>query len=143
MRCRQLARAKFAAMRNDALVKMELLDQKHGIVGTNECALCFYVISPFLPFLVFPYLLYRVVLRCRQTARAKFAHMRSDSLVKLELLDNKHGISEKYYIIKCKLIQSSHQHWKNGRPFSNQEILIRPEKSGNFSQSTGKVWKSD
>ncbi|XP_008203333.1 PRKCA-binding protein isoform X2 [Nasonia vitripennis] len=33
---------------------------------------------------------YRLVLRCRQNARTKFAKLRSDVLVKLELLDNKH-----------------------------------------------------
>ncbi|KAF7990897.1 hypothetical protein HCN44_000702 [Aphidius gifuensis] len=33
---------------------------------------------------------YRLVLRCRQEARIKFAMLRSDVLVKLELLDNKH-----------------------------------------------------
>ncbi|ESN91862.1 hypothetical protein HELRODRAFT_187613 [Helobdella robusta] len=33
---------------------------------------------------------YRLILRCRQEARARFAKMRSDVLVKLELLDNKH-----------------------------------------------------
>jgi len=33
----------------------------------------------------------RLVLRCRQDARSRFAKMRSDVLVKLELLDNKHG----------------------------------------------------
>lgn len=33
---------------------------------------------------------YRLVLRCRQEARSKFARLRSDVLVKLELLDNKH-----------------------------------------------------
>jgi len=33
----------------------------------------------------------RLVLRCRQDARTRFAKMRSDVLVKLELLDNKHG----------------------------------------------------
>ncbi|XP_048507390.1 PRKCA-binding protein isoform X2 [Athalia rosae] len=33
---------------------------------------------------------YRLVLRCRQEARTKFAKLRSDVLVKLELLDNKH-----------------------------------------------------
>lgn len=36
-------------------------------------------------------LIFRVVLRCRQLAREKFARLRSDVLVKLELLDNKHG----------------------------------------------------
>lgn len=33
---------------------------------------------------------YRVVLRCRQLARERFAKLRSDVLVKLELLDQKH-----------------------------------------------------
>lgn len=32
----------------------------------------------------------RLVLRCRQGARAKFAKLRSDVLVKMELLDSKH-----------------------------------------------------
>ena len=93
LRCRQLARAKFAAMRNDALVKMELLDQKHGIV-TSKCVCV--LAKPHFPLLR---LLCRVVLRCRQTARAKFAQMRSDSLVKLELLDNKHGIIQQ--LLRC------------------------------------------
>jgi hypothetical protein len=34
---------------------------------------------------------YRLVLRCRQDARSRFAKMRSDVLVKMELLDQKHG----------------------------------------------------
>jgi len=33
---------------------------------------------------------YRLILRCRQDARSKFAKLRSDVLVKLELLDQKH-----------------------------------------------------
>lgn len=33
---------------------------------------------------------YRLILRCRHNARTKFAKLRSDVLVKLELLDNKH-----------------------------------------------------
>lgn len=32
----------------------------------------------------------RLILRCRQDARARFARLRSDVLVKMELLDNKH-----------------------------------------------------
>ena len=39
---------------------------------------------------------YRLVLRCRQEARARFAKMRSDVLVKIELLDNKHGMHMKH-----------------------------------------------
>ena len=35
----------------------------------------------------------RLILRCRQLARVRFAKMRSDVLVKLELLDQKHGLS--------------------------------------------------
>ena len=34
---------------------------------------------------------FRLVLRCRQEARTRFAKMRSDVLVKMELLDQKHG----------------------------------------------------
>jgi hypothetical protein len=34
---------------------------------------------------------YRLILRCRQLARQKFAKIRQDVLVKLELLDQKHG----------------------------------------------------
>ncbi|XP_064616079.1 PRKCA-binding protein-like isoform X1 [Liolophura sinensis] len=33
---------------------------------------------------------YRLILRCRQDARSRFARMRSDVLVKMELLDQKH-----------------------------------------------------
>lgn len=36
------------------------------------------------------YFLIRLILRCRQDARNRFAQLRSDVLVKLELLDNKH-----------------------------------------------------
>ena len=36
------------------------------------------------------YISFRLVLRCRADARKRFAAMRSDVLVKLELLDNKH-----------------------------------------------------
>jgi hypothetical protein len=32
----------------------------------------------------------RLILRCRQLARTRFAKLRSDVLVKMELLDNKH-----------------------------------------------------
>lgn len=35
---------------------------------------------------------YRLVLRCRQEARARFAKMRKDVLEKIELLDQKHGL---------------------------------------------------
>ena len=35
----------------------------------------------------------RLILRCRQLARERFAKMRADVLVKLELLDQKHGRS--------------------------------------------------
>lgn len=34
---------------------------------------------------------YRLILRCRQDARSRFAKLRNDVLIKLELLDNKHG----------------------------------------------------
>ena len=38
---------------------------------------------------------YRLILRCRQLARQKFAKSRQDVLVKLELLDQKHGKKER------------------------------------------------
>lgn len=46
----------------------------------------------------------RLVLRCRQDARVRFAKMRSDVLVKIELLDQKHGIEfQLFCFLKCKL----------------------------------------
>lgn len=33
---------------------------------------------------------FRLILRCRQVARVRFAKLRADVLVKMELLDNKH-----------------------------------------------------
>ena len=41
-------------------------------------------------------LVFRLILRCRQLARERFAKMRADVLVKLELLDQKHGLSIKF-----------------------------------------------
>lgn len=35
--------------------------------------------------------IYRLTLRCRQDARSRFAKLRQDVMVKLELLDQKHG----------------------------------------------------
>ena len=35
---------------------------------------------------------YRLILRCRQDARVRFAKLRSDVMVKIELLDQKHGL---------------------------------------------------
>lgn len=43
---------------------------------------------------------YRLILRCRQVARARFAKLRSDVLVKMELLDNKHVQSLGGYLTK-------------------------------------------
>lgn len=43
---------------------------------------------------------YRLILRCRQVARARFAKLRSDVLVKMELLDNKHVQSLGGYLSK-------------------------------------------
>uniref|UniRef100_A0A672ZPU4 PRKCA-binding protein n=1 Tax=Sphaeramia orbicularis TaxID=375764 RepID=A0A672ZPU4_9TELE len=44
---------------------------------------------------------YRLVLRCRQEARARFAKMRKDVLEKIELLDQKHGLSFFTYNSSC------------------------------------------
>ena len=43
-------------------------------------------------FSIFKKIFYRLVLRCRQLARERFARTRSDVMVKLELLDQKHGL---------------------------------------------------
>ncbi|XP_058796680.1 PRKCA-binding protein isoform X2 [Phymastichus coffea] len=63
---------------------------------------------------------YRLILRCRQNARSKFAKLRADVLVKLELLDNKHvehvvtqlqkfanGLSEYYKNVSKLLIENN------------------------------------
>lgn len=42
---------------------------------------------------------YRLVLRCRQEARARFAKMRKDVLEKIELLDQKHGPTLVFIIV--------------------------------------------
>jgi len=47
---------------------------------------------------------YRLILRCRQDAKIRFANLRSDVLVKLELLDNKHVqdvITQMQKLISC------------------------------------------
>lgn len=50
-----------------------------------------------------PFIFSRLVLRCRQDARVRFAKMRSDVLVKIELLDQKHGIEfQLFYFLKSK-----------------------------------------
>ncbi|XP_018563548.1 PRKCA-binding protein isoform X3 [Anoplophora glabripennis] len=43
---------------------------------------------------------YRLILRCRQLARARFAKLRADVLVKMELLDNKHVQSLGGHLVK-------------------------------------------
>ena len=41
--------------------------------------------------------------------------------------------------IRCR--HGSHSDWKNGRAISSQGILLRLEKSGNFTQNTRKIRK--
>ncbi|XP_056629715.1 PRKCA-binding protein isoform X2 [Diorhabda sublineata] len=43
---------------------------------------------------------YRLILRCRQLARSRFAKLRADVLVKMELLDNKHIQSLGGHLVK-------------------------------------------
>uniref|UniRef100_A0A6P7G944 PRKCA-binding protein n=1 Tax=Diabrotica virgifera virgifera TaxID=50390 RepID=A0A6P7G944_DIAVI len=43
---------------------------------------------------------YRLILRCRQLARSRFAKLRADVLVKMELLDNKHVQSLGGHLVK-------------------------------------------
>ena len=56
---------------------------------------------------------YRLVLRCRSDARQRFARLRSDVLVKLELLDNKH-VQDIVFQLKRLMSGMSkfHQVWK-------------------------------
>ncbi len=44
-----------------------------------------------LPRVITGNLEYRILLRCRHASKAKFMKLRSDVLVKLQLLDNKRG----------------------------------------------------
>ncbi|KAH9525955.1 PRKCA-binding protein [Dermatophagoides farinae] len=58
---------------------------------------------------------YRLILRCRQEARKRFAALRSDVLVKLELLDQKHVHNIATHITKfisslSSFISNCHQH---------------------------------
>nr|XP_027200177.1 PRKCA-binding protein-like isoform X2 [Dermatophagoides pteronyssinus] len=58
---------------------------------------------------------YRLILRCRQEARKRFATLRSDVLVKLELLDQKHVHNIATHITKfisslSSFISNCHQH---------------------------------
>lgn len=47
---------------------------------------------------------YRLVLRCRQEARARFAKMRKDVLEKIELLDQKHGLFLLFFTFSYSLL---------------------------------------
>lgn len=47
---------------------------------------------------------YRLVLRCRQEARARFAKMRKDVLEKIELLDQKHGLLLLFFTFSYSLL---------------------------------------
>lgn len=44
--------------------------------------------------------MHRLILRCRQLARTRFAKLRADVLVKMELLDNKHVQSLGGHLVK-------------------------------------------
>ena len=55
------------------------------------------------------------------------------TLTSQELTVNVHGTHRDW---------TSGKTWKNGKAFSSQGILLRLEKSGNFTQNTGKILKS-
>ena len=52
---------------------------------------------------------FRLILRCRQLARDRFAKMRADVLVKLELLDQKHGALSSLSSTPNSLFHSCHR----------------------------------
>lgn len=63
-----------------------------SVVGVSKAALCFWQAlgEPLYRVSTGNYE-YRLILRCRQEARTRFAKMRKDVLEKIELLDQKHG----------------------------------------------------
>lgn len=77
---RRYADAKFAYLSYCLKVK-EMDDEEHGYVALQEPS---YRVET-------GNYEYRLVLRCRQEARAKFAGLRSDVLEKMELLESKHA----------------------------------------------------
>lgn len=102
---------------------------------------------------------YRLLLRCRQEARTRFARLRSDVLVKLELLDQKHvqdivrqlqrtvaGLSQyhhdchqllqqhQYFPIEVDLSHSTLQHGLE-LPFERDGLDDDPEDEGNVELS--------
>lgn len=77
---RRYADAKFAYLSYCLKVK-EMDDEEHGYAAIQEPA---YRVET-------GNYEYRLVLRCRQEARTKFANLRSDVLEKMELLESKHA----------------------------------------------------
>ena len=50
------------------------------------------------------------------------------------------GEGENFATVSFMIYHGSHLVWKNGRAFSSQGILLTQEKSGNFTQNTGKIY---
>lgn len=72
--------------------------------GKEDC----FPLIPVLSILLLCFFFFRVVLRCRQLARERFAKLRSDVLVKLELLDQKHG---EFTLLNIVYILTMGKHW--------------------------------
>ncbi|XP_038065723.1 PRKCA-binding protein-like isoform X1 [Patiria miniata] len=73
---------------------------------------------------------YRLILRCRQLARAKFAKLRSDVMVKLELLDQKHVQDIVFQLQRlvsamANYLQDCHQQMKEAEIFPIEVDLLR------------------
>ncbi|XP_022092445.1 PRKCA-binding protein-like isoform X1 [Acanthaster planci] len=73
---------------------------------------------------------YRLILRCRQLARAKFAKLRSDVMVKLELLDQKHVQDIVFQLQRlvsamANYLQDCHQQMKDAEIFPIEVDLLR------------------
>lgn len=83
-----------------------------------NCSVAWGIMQPFLI-----WVWCRVVLRCRQLARERFAKLRSDVLVKLELLDQKHGESLCIRIslfVLCNFGTTLGKDWGHFLPFFTQ-----------------------
>ncbi|XP_041473943.1 PRKCA-binding protein-like isoform X2 [Lytechinus variegatus] len=73
---------------------------------------------------------YRLILRCRQEARARFAKLRSDVMVKMELLDQKHVqdiVFQLHRLVSAmtQYLQDCHQQMKNTDLFPIEVDLLR------------------
>ncbi|XP_072044121.1 PRKCA-binding protein-like isoform X3 [Amphiura filiformis] len=91
---------------------------------------------------------YRLILRCRQEARARFAKLRSDVMVKLELLDQKHVQDIVFQLQRLvsamtTYLSDCHQQMKETDVFPIEVDLLRTTMDYNRSQFNDGVEDED